>query len=58
MTVSGFPLLIFGTSMANCFLLLRSVEVQTVRVLHDQNHRRISFATLGAGLPITLVTSG
>ena len=57
MSVSGFRLLIFKTSMADYLLLLRSVEVQTVRDIQDRNYR-ICFDTLGAGLPINLLTSG
>jgi hypothetical protein len=52
-----FPFTYIG-GMADYFFLLRSVEVQTVRDIKDQNHHRICFATLGAGLPINLLTSG
>ena len=46
MNVSTLSLLVFGASMTDYFFLLRSVEVQTVTDLQDQNRRRICFATL------------
>ena len=46
--------------MADCFLVLRSVEVQAVRDIRDQNHRRICLVTLREldFLLINLLTSG
>ena len=53
-----FPFCLY--SMADCFLVLRSVEVQAVRDIRDQNHRRICLVTLREldFLLINLLTSG